>query len=67
MLSLPQGDEGAHTGCNMLILMSVRSEEIVSLKSLNLFLGNTEPLFLEKILNLDNLVNQKNFLFFFEV
>lgn len=63
MLSLPQGDEGAQTGCNMLILMSVRSEEIISFKCLNLFLGNTEPLFLEKILNLANLVNQRLFYF----
>lgn len=63
MLSLPQGDEGAQTGCNMLILMSVRSEEIISLKCLNLLLGNTEPLFLENILNLANLVNQRLFCF----
>lgn len=63
MLSLPQGDEGAQTGCNMLILMSVRSEEIVSLKCLDLFLGNTEPLFLENISNLSNLLNQRLFCF----
>lgn len=61
MLSLPQGYEGDQIGYNTLILMSVRSEEIISFKHLNLLLGNTEPLFLGKILNLANLVNQRLF------
>ena len=59
MLSLPQGYEGDQVGYNMLILMSVRSEEIISFKHLNLLLGNTEPLFLGKLLNLANRVNQR--------
>lgn len=63
MLSLPQGDEGDQTGYNALILMGVRSEEIISFKYLNVLLGNTEPLFLGKILNLANLVNQRLFWF----
>lgn len=58
-LSLPLGYEGDRIGCNTLILMSVRSKEIISLKHLSLLLGNTEPLFLGKILNLANLVNQR--------
>lgn len=61
MLSLPQGYEGDQIGYNTLILVSVRSEEIISFKHLNLLLGNTEPLFLGKILNLANLVNQRLF------
>lgn len=32
MLNLPQGYEGDQIGYNMLILMSVRSEEIISFK-----------------------------------
>lgn len=50
-------------GPNALILMGVRSEEIISFEYLNVLLGNTEPLFLGKILNLANLVNQRLFWF----
>lgn len=32
MLNLPQGYEGDQIGYNMLILMSVKSEEIISFK-----------------------------------
>lgn len=67
MLSLPRGYEGDQSGCNMLLLSSVRSEEIISFNYLNLLLGNTEPLLLGKTLDLANLVNQRGSLFCFEV
>lgn len=67
MLGLPRGYEGDRSGCNMLLLMSGRSEEIISFNHLNLLLGNTEPMLLGKILDLANLVNQRVSLFRFEV